>query len=234
MNEAESRPEKSAYYENRALKVIENLQKRHMAGYYAATAADARDTVLALIPPGAVVARGDSLSLTQLGVPGAIRERGSNELFDPFETDENGNWPDPALREKMMLDTFSADVFITGTNAVTLDGKLVNVDGSGNRVAAIIYGPKKVIIVIGANKIVRDVEEGIERVKHYAAPLNAQRHYLHHHATQFAELPCVKTGVCADCRSPWRICNYTTIIEGAIAFHEGRINVVIVGEELGL
>src|SRR3989304_4087249 len=103
-------------------------------------------------------AQGDSLTLTQLGVPDAIKARGQNEFFDPFEVDAGGKWPPAGIRNKMMLDTFSADVFITGSNAVTLDGKLVNVDGSGNRVAAMIYGPKKVILAVGVNKIVENAD----------------------------------------------------------------------------
>lgn len=234
MKETDSRPERAVYNERRAARIIQNLQKRLMNGLYAATAADARDAILALIPPGAVVARGDSLTLAQLGVPAAIRERGQNELIDPFEEDENGNWPPSDVRDKMLLDTFSADVFIAGSNAITMDGKLVNVDGSGNRVAAMIYGPKKVILAVGVNKIVDNAEEGRQRVREIAAPLNTQRHLLHHHDAPMADLPCVKTGVCADCKLPYRICNYSVVIEGAMAFHEGRITVVIVGEEYGL
>lgn len=234
MEETDSRPERAVYNEHRAARIIQNLQKRLMNGLYAATAADARDAILALIPPGAVVARGDSLTLAQLGVPAAIRERGQNELIDPFEEDKDGNWPPSDLRDKMLLDTFSADVFIAGTNAITMDGKLVNVDGSGNRVAAMVYGPKKVILAVGVNKIVDNAEEGRQRVREIAAPLNTQRHLLHHHDKPMADLPCVKTGVCADCKLPYRICNYTVTIEGAMAFHEGRITVVIVGEDLGL
>jgi hypothetical protein len=234
MEENDTRPERAVYHERRAAQVIKNLEKRRMNGLYAATAADARDAILALIPPGAVVARGDSLTLSQLGVLEAIKARGQNELFDPFEADENGNWPPPDLREKMLRDTFSADVFIAGSNAVTLDGKLVNVDGSGNRVAAMVYGPKKVILAVGVNKIVENAEEGRQRIRDIAAPLNSQRHLLHHHDAPMADLPCVKTGVCADCRQPYRICNYTVVIEGAMAFDEGRITVVLVGEELGL
>jgi len=234
MDETDSRPERAIYNERRAARIIKNLEKRLMNGLYAATAADARDAILALIPPGAVVARGDSLTLAQIGVPAAIRERGQNELIDPFEEDEDGNWPPSDIRDKMLLDTFSSDIFIAGSNAITMDGKLVNVDGSGNRVAAMVYGPRKVILAVGVNKIVDNAEEGRQRVREIAAPLNTQRHLLHHHDEPMADLPCVKTGVCADCKQPYRICNYTVTIEGAMAFHEGRITVVIIGEELGL
>ena len=127
-----------------------------------------------------------------------------------------------------------SDVFVIGTNAVTLDGKLVNIDGTGNRVAAMIFGPKKVIIVVGANKIVKDVGEAINRVREYCAPRNVIRHGTKHHRTEFMDLPCAKTGVCVDCNHPWRICLYTTIIEGAIEWNRGRMNVILVGEELGL
>ena len=234
MEENDTRPERAVYHEQRAARVIQNLQKRRMNGLYAATPADAVDAVLALIPPGVLVARGDSLTLSQIGLIDAIEARNANELIDPFAVDKDGNWASPEDREKMQHDTFLADIFIAGTNAVTLDGKLVNVDGAGNRVAAMVYGPKKVIIVVGANKIVENAEEARQRIRDYAAPLNSQRHFLHHHQDEMGTLPCVQTGVCADCKHPWRICNYTVVIEGAMAFDEGRITVVIVGEELGL
>jgi len=123
---------------------------------------------------------------------------------------------------------------LTGTNAITLDGKLVNIDGVGNRVAAMIFGPKKVIVVAGINKIVSDVNEALERIRGFAAPMNAKRHYLKHQQPELGDLPCVQTGSCVDCRHDWRICNYTVIIEGAMIGQKGRINVVLVGEELGL
>ncbi len=108
-----------------------------------------------------------------------------------------------------------------------------HIDGAGNRVSAMIYGPTKVIVVVGANKIVKDVDAAIERIHSVAAPLNARRHQLKHHANDFGELPCVRTGVCVDCNHPWRICRYTVIIEGQMG-QKGRFNVVLVGEELGL
>jgi hypothetical protein len=97
-----------------------------------------------------------------------------------------------------------------------------------------IWGPEKVILVIGVNKIVKDVQDGLERVHHYCAPLNARRHTLKHRSASLANLPCVKTGACMECRSDWRICNYTVIIDGAMPMHHDRINVILVGEELGI
>ena len=106
----------------------------------------------------------------------------------------------------MARETFSSDIFLVGTNAVTLDGKLVNTDAWGNRVLAIIFGPEKVIVVVGVNKIVKDIKEALERIKKITAPMNAKRHFLKHHRQEFGELPCVRTGDCVDCNHDWRIC----------------------------
>jgi L-lactate utilization protein LutB len=233
IDETNINPEKSTYYQQRAKKVIENLQRRKMNGYFAANRAEALSMVMDMIPAGAVVARGDGITLDQIKLVAAITQRNQNTLIDPFQTDINGAWLKPEERQQMMRETFFADIFITGTNAITLDGKLVNIDGAGNRVAAMIYGPSKVILIVGVNKIVKDVEEGLERMHQYAAPLNARRHYIKHHM-HFEELPCVKTGLCVDCKQDFRICNYTVIIDGAMLQHQGRINVVLVGEELGI
>jgi hypothetical protein len=234
IDETDISRERAFFYEQRARKVIENLQKRHMDGQYASSRHEALSAILDMIPPGAVVARGDSISLDQIGLLSELLKRNQNALIDPFVTDATGSWGKEEERQRMMRESFFADVLVTSTNAITLDGKLVNVDGQGNRVAAMIFGPGKVILVVGINKIVKDVNEALERIHQWAAPVNARRHYLKHHASNFADLPCVKTGNCVDCRHEWRICNYTVIIEGAMPRHKGRINVVLVGEELGI
>jgi len=136
-------------------------------------------------------------------------------------------------RYRLERESFFADILVVGANAITLDGQLLSVDGNGNRVAATIYGPKKVICVVGINKIVKDTAAAIERVHDLAAPVNAGR-FVRIRNPKMADLPCVRTGVCVDCRHEWRICNYTIIISGAMPQHKGRINVVIVGEELGI
>jgi hypothetical protein len=233
-DESDISREKAIFNEQKARRVIDNLQKRKMNGQYCANKPEALAAVMNMIAPGAVVARGDSISLDQIGFPAEIARRGQNAVIDPFTTNEQGFWPHEADRQKMMRETFFADVFITGTNAITLDGRLVNVDGHGNRVSAMIFGPQKVILVIGVNKIVKDLDEAMERIHQYAAPVNARRHFEKHHSEGLGNLPCVKTGFCADCRNEWRICNYTVIIDGAMPAHQGRINVVLVGEELGL
>jgi hypothetical protein len=234
IDEMDITTERAEYNEQRARKVIESLQKHKMNGFYAPTRQAALEMVLNMVPAGTVVARGDGITLDQIGLVEALHKRNQNSIIDPFQTDDEGNWPEANSRLQMMRETFFADIFIAGTNAVTADGKLVNIDGSGNRVAAMIFGPNKVILVAGVNKIVRDVEAALARIHEYCAPMNSKRHLLKHHSPGLADLPCVKTGSCADCRADWRICNYTVIIEGAMIFHKGRINVVLVGEELGL
>ena len=227
--------ERTSYFALRAQQVIKNLQKRKMNGQYVPDRHQALSAVMDMIPPGAVVARGDSMSVERIGLLPEIIKRKQNVLIDPFKTDGEGHWVGtPAERERMMRETFFADIFVTSTNAITLDGKVVNIDGNGNRVAAMIYGPGKVILVAGIEKIVKDVPEALERIHNYAAPINAERHHLKHHDEMLGALPCVKTGSCADCRHEYRICNYTAIIEGALPKHKDRINVVLVGEELGI
>jgi len=234
IDEGDISREKSVYYSQKAGKVIESLQKRKMNGIYCEDRISALKAVMEMIPPGAVVARGDSITLDQIGFPDEINGRNQNALIDPFKADENGRWPEESERQKMMRETFYADIFITGSNAITLDGRIVNVDGHGNRVSAMIFGPAKVILVAGANKIVKNLDEALERIHAYAAPVNASRHVAKHQSGGLSNLPCVKTGFCADCRSEWRICNYTVIIDGAMPSHAGRINIVLIGEELGI
>jgi hypothetical protein len=188
-----------------------------------------------MIEKEATVARGDSITIDQIGIIPELRKRNQNIIY-PLEVDENGRHIIPNIegRKRIARETFLADIFLVGTNAVTLDGKLVNTDAWGNRVAAMIFGPDKVIIVAGVNKIVKDVNEAIERIRQVSAPINARRHYVKHHRAEFGELPCTKTGRCVDCNHDWRICRHTVITEGTMIREKGRINVIMVGEELGI
>ncbi len=227
--------ERKWFYEERARMVIANLQKRNINAQYTSSREEALSAVLGMIPEGATVVRGDSVSLDQIGVISELRKRNQNRFVDPFERDAEGFFlTDLEQHREMEREAFTSDVFLTGTNAITLDGKLVNIDGGGNRVAAMVFGPKKVIVVAGVNKIVKDVDEALERIHGVAAPINAKRHYLKHHRPEFGDLPCVKTGKCVDCNHDWRICRYTVIIEGTMPWDKGRINVVLIGEELGI
>ena len=229
------REEQNAIYEKWAKKAVENISKRGMNALFASNGEEALDAVMDMIPEDVTVGTADSATLVQIGVFSALRKRGRNKIINPFLRDEKGHLlVDGEERQEIMRRALLSDVFIIGTNAVTLDGKLVNIDGNGNRVAAMIFGPKKVIIVAGANKIVKDVDAAIKRVREYCAPRNVIRHGTKHHRIEFMDIPCAKTGICVDCRHPLRICQYTTIIEGAMGANRGRMNVILVGEELGL
>ena len=201
-----------------AQKIIKNLEKRRMTGSYTASAEGARDEIIAMIPQGATVFRCGSMTAAGIGLWEAIAALPEVKLIDPYR-------PELSREEGLELrrQGLTADIMIAGTNAITLDGRLVNLDGMGNRVAAMAFGPKKVILVVGMNKVAPDLESAIARVKHYAAPINNIRYGLKN--------PCVETGLCSDCRTPQRICNMWSIIEGHMI--EGRIHVKLVGEFLG-
>jgi hypothetical protein len=201
-----------------ARKIIEQLGKRGMEGSYAVSAAQAREEIIAMIPRGATVYRCGSMSAVSMDLWEGIAKIPGVEIIDPFKPGlsfEDSMEP----RRKGLL----ADVMITSTNAITLDGKLVNLDGLGNRVAAMIFGPQKVILVVGMNKVVSDVDSAIARVKHYSAPVNAMRMNI--------KTPCAESGICSDCKTPARFCNIWSIIEGQRI--KGRIHVKLVGENLG-
>jgi L-lactate utilization protein LutB len=201
-----------------AAKIIKNLEKRRMAGSYAASAAKAKDEVLEMIPQGATVFRCGSMTAGGMGLWEAIAALPGVSLIDPYQ-------PDLSREEGLELrrQGLTADVMVAGTNAITLDGRLVNLDGMGNRVAAMAFGPRKVILVVGMNKVAPDLESAIARVKHHAAPINNIRYGLNN--------PCVETGLCSDCRSPQRICNMWSTIEGHMI--KDRIHVKLIGENLG-
>ena len=207
-----------AWNQKVAEKLIKNIEKRRMEGSYAATAVQARDEVVAMISPGSSVFRCGTMTATYAGLWDAIAKLPKVDLIDPYEP---GIKPEEGLarRRKGM----SADFMIASSNAITLDGKLVNLDGMGNRVAAMSFGPKKVILMVGMNKVVPDLESAMARVKHYAAPVNNIRYGLKN--------PCVETGLCSDCKSPSRICNMWSIIEGHMI--DKRIHVKLIGEAVG-
>jgi hypothetical protein len=204
--------------EKTAQHIIENLERRRMEGSYASTAAEALEQVLAMIPHGATVYRCGSITTTSMGLWKRMAALPEVKIIDPFK---------PALtpRESLAMrhKGLGADIMIASCNAITLDGRLVNLDGVGNRVAAMMFGPEKVILVAGMNKVAPDLDAAIARVKNYAAPINAIR--------LGQETPCTVNGICSDCQSPGRVCNMWSIIEGHRT--RGRIHVKLVGEALG-
>jgi L-lactate utilization protein LutC len=204
--------------------LIKKLGENNISAFYVTNRSQAREKVMSMIPEGSVVGLGDSLTLRQIGVVEALT-KGNYTFLNPWK-------PGTSLEESIELKkrALTSDVFVTGTNALTLDGKIVNVDGHGNRVAAMCFGPNKVVIVVGINKIVKDLDKALKRIRDKAAPANVKRH---------VELdpmpPCGVTGSCSDCSSPWRICNKRVIIERQYDNDKYKpiITVIIVGEELG-
>jgi L-lactate utilization protein LutB len=208
------------YYKERAAVVIENLREKYMEGYYADNRDDALKIILDLIPAGAKLGRGDSVTLNQIGIFEALQDRGTNEFTNPVRTDaKTGYNPPREERRAMQRQVLLSDVYLTSTNAITLGGTIVSTDGSGNRVAAMCFGPKKVIIVAGCNKICADVDAALARIRDWAGPVNALRHKLKH---------------AKDEGLGWGVLRYTAIIDGNQPVEQGKITVILVGESLGL
>ncbi len=199
-------------------KIVKALEKNFFAATYVQTSEAATAKMLELIPTSATIGFGGSVTLAQLGIISKLEERGN-----PVQNYTKPGLSPQEIREIRRQHLLS-DVFLSGTNAVTLDGKLVNVDATGNRVGAMLFGPDKVFIVVGINKIVHDVAEAENRVRLWASPPNNKRLGYPN--------PCAQTGVCVDCQGPTRICNITTILHKKP--RQTDIHVIVVGEELGL
>ena len=196
-----------------AQRVIRGLQSRNMNGYYAADKQAALAQALALIPEGSTVTMGGGMSVREIGLVDALKAGNYNYL-------DRDAAPD---RRAAMLAAFDADVFLASVNAMTEDGELVNIDGNANRVAAIAYGPRKVIFIVGMNKVCSDLDAAMKRARGVAAPCNAQRFGL--------TTPCAKTGACADCKSHDTICCQFLVTR--FSRHDGRIHVILVNDTLG-
>jgi L-lactate utilization protein LutB len=199
-------------------KVLENLKKNEMEALYFHSAEQAKGEVLRRISPGAKVGVGGSVTLREMGLLDALRERG-HEVYDHWK--EGLSKED---REAVVKNHPRADFFLTSTNALTMDGKLINVDATGNRVASMIFGPEKVIVVAGINKIVKTLNQGLARLRKIASPQNCRR--------RKDPTPCAQDLICHNCDTPARICRVTTIIEKR-PWGIKEFTVILVGEELG-
>ncbi|ACQ53558.1 lactate utilization protein [Clostridium botulinum] len=205
------------YIKKQVERTIKNLNNRNMEGYYINNIDQLLEKLKELLPEGSIVGVGDSMTLFETGVIDFLRSENFNFLDkyqDKLTNDE---------KKDIYIKNFSADTFICSTNAITESGELYNIDGNGSRVAPMIYGPKQVILIVGINKIVKNIEEAEIRVRSYAAPIDAKR--------LNKDTPCTKLGYCVDCKSPNRICNDFVVIRGQ--FIKGRIKVLIIGENLG-
>jgi hypothetical protein len=195
--------------------ILKSLESRNLKGVYAENSEDAREKILNLIPKDAVVGRNDSTSVTQIGVIEELKKRGTKVL-------ERGGESQNRITD--------CDIYLTGSNAITLDGRLVDVDFSGNRVAGIVWGHPQTIIAVGRNKIVKNLDEAFYRIRNVIAP-NHIRIRSAELGGRIRDTPCVRTGKCGDCRVKDRMCNVFAIIEGKPAT---EIIVVIIDEDLGL
>ncbi len=205
------------YFDKRGPILVKNLQNRHFEAYYCSTREEALTKALELIPEGSSVGWGGALSAQQIGLIDAVRT-GNYRAID------RDNAATQEERLAKMKECLTADVFLSGANALSMDGQMVNIDGAGNRLAAVIYGPERVIVIAGMNKVVDTLEDAIHRARTVAAPMNKQRFP--------AQTPCEVTGTCGDCKSEGCICNQILITRNSKP--AGRIKVILVGEELGL
>lgn len=207
---------KKIFYANQAESIIHKLKARKMEGHYCETLEDAKKKVVELIgEPGKSVGYGGSMTIDDSDLKAMITEAGHALIV-------RENYKTPEQVEECNARMINADTFLMSTNALTLNGELINIDGRGNRVAYLIYGPKQVIILTGMNKVVSDVEDGIRRVRNFATPPNTVR--------LNCDTPCAKTGQCGDCLTNTICCQIVTTRSSMVP---NRIKVVLVGEELG-
>ena len=196
-----------------AQKVIKGLESRNMRGYYAESREEALKLALSLIPEGSSVTMGGAMSAHEIGLVAALKAGNYNFIDrDAYED-----------KRAAMLAAYDADFFLVSANAITQDGVMVNIDGNANRVSAIAQGPKKVIVIVGMNKVCDDLDGAMKRARNVAAPINAQRFGLN--------TPCAKTGACMDCKSPDTICCQFLITR--FSRHKDRIHVILVNDNLG-
>ena len=196
-----------------AAKVIKGLESRNMSGYYANNKEEALQKALELIPEGSSIAMGGAMSANEIGLVDALKNGNYNFIDRDKAVDKRA----------AMLAAYDADIFLSSANAMTDDGIMINIDGNANRVSAIAQGPKKVIFIVGMNKITNDVDSAMKRARNVAAPINAQRFGL--------STPCTKTGSCMYCKSPDTIC--CQILITRFSRHKDRIHVILVNENLG-
>ena len=193
--------------------VIKGLESRNMSGYYAKTKEEALSLALSLIPEGSTATMGGGVSVHEIGLVDVLKN-GNYHFIDRDAASD---------KRAAMLAAYDAYVFLASSNAITNDGILVNIDGNANRISAIAHGPKKVILIVGMNKVCSDLDGAMKRARNVAAPINAQRFGL--------STPCSKTGACMDSKSPDTICCQFLITR--FSRHSGRIHVILVDDTLG-
>jgi L-lactate utilization protein LutB len=204
-------------YERLGAKMVKAMERRHFEAYYCATATKAKEKVNELIADGSSVTWGGTMTVRDMGIPEMLKERGTLDVWDRDLVDT------PEEKQEMYLRAFQADYYLSSANAISENGVIVNIDGNGNRVAAITWGPKHVIFVVGMNKVTQDPEAALKRARSTASPTNAARFDI--------QTPCQLDGQCHNCNSPQSICNYIHFLRNRSK--PGRIIVILVGENLG-
>ena len=207
---------KELYYEKRGKLLVKNLLSRHFDAFYCANSSDALKKALEWIPVNASVGWGGTVSAEQIGLLDAVRN-------GPYRAIDRESFKTQEEREHAAKDAMFADIYLTSANAMSLDGQMVNIDGTGNRVAATIYGPKSVIVIVGMNKVCDSLDAAVKRARTVAAPMNMQRF--------MKDTPCAATGICGDCKSEGCICNQILVTRHCRPV--GRIRFLVVGEDLG-
>lgn len=202
--------------ERLAQKMIKNLKRRNFETFYCPTAAEAVEKVSSLIPDGSSVTWGGSMTIRDMGLTAALHKRNLNILDRDQAADRDE-------AQRIYRAAFDVDYYLSSVNAISEDGVIVNIDGNGNRVAAITFGPKKVIFVVGLNKVAQDVNSALARARSTASPINAARFDI--------KTPCQIDGICHNCNSPESICNYIHFLRNS--HPAGRHTVVLVGEDFG-
>ena len=202
--------------EKAAGKVIKNLARRNIEAVYCPTAQEAVEKVLEMIPQGSSITWGGSMSIRDIGIPAALADAGKYEVYDRDKA------PDRAAATEIYLKAFTCDYYLSSANAITEDGVIVNIDGTGNRVAAITFGPRNVIFIIGMNKLTQDTDSALARARSLAAPVNTARFDI--------QTPCKLDGVCHNCLSDDSICNYIHFLRHS---PKGKHKVILVGESIG-
>ncbi len=199
-------------------RIVKSLHSRSFDAFYFDEKAEAVEKIISMIPKNHLVSWGGSQTLIELG----IQERLEKEGYNLLDRDKAAS---PEERMERMRRALTCDTFLTGTNAISEDGQLINIDGYGNRVAAMIFGPKQVIVAVGMNKVARTYAEALVRARNIAAPLNIQRF-------PNLETSCTETGSCGDCLSPDTICSF--FVTTRFCKPAGRIKVILIGTDLGL
>ena len=214
----------SRQYELSAAKIIKNLQTRKFDAYYCQNKSDAVEKAMMLLPENSSVSWGGSVTIHEIGLIDRIYSTNLKIIDrDKAKTIEE--------RFDIMRQSLLCDTYLTSANAISEDGIIVNIDGIGNRVAAITFGPKSVIMIIGMNKVCKTVDDAISRARNYAAPTNAQRVSISPFLKMPDNTPCAITGTCANCKSDECMCSY--IIATRMCKVKGRIKIILVGESLG-